>query len=159
MSYEFDCLESASEEFKRRFGFEIPVSGPIGRIDYLSLLSLLNITEIKDMEDRSRLDYLFLLDLFNAQEKELIALVTLGRNLKGSMRFMNRRGISDNEDECDCECHEPGKRIMHCAPCCDTCLDCGKNIRNGMMDIHKECRCSGMKPPIPVSGEPYGTAR
>lgn len=158
MSYEFRCLEDAAEEFKRRLGLEeIPTFGPLDCIDYSMLLSLLNISALKELEDRNREDYLFLVNLFDAQEKELVSLVLLGRTAREAMDQMERKMARG--DECDCECHEPGKVIMHCAPCCTPCPDCGKNIRGNMIDIHKKYRCAGRKPPIPVSGEPYGTAR
>ena len=29
--------------------------------------------------------------------------------------------------ECNCECHDEGRNIMHCMPCCDgKCEGCGK---------------------------------
>lgn len=31
-------------------------------------------------------------------------------------------------DECTCDCHMPGKFIMHMTPCCEICQNCGKRI-------------------------------
>lgn len=31
-------------------------------------------------------------------------------------------------DECTCECHQSGVVIVHLAPCCEVCPNCGKRI-------------------------------
>jgi hypothetical protein len=43
----------------------------------------------------------------------------------------------NTHEECDCYCHKDD-RIRHCAPCCDKCPFCGKNIKPFYIDEHKK---------------------
>lgn len=49
-----------------------------------------------------------------------------------------KRCCTDGE-ECNCACHTG--MVNHCAPCCDHCRYCGRNIRLFFFDEHKkECK-------------------
>lgn len=41
-----------------------------------------------------------------------------------------------NDQECKCICHAPGKKVLHCRPCCRVCEYCGKNIKMGCLEDH-----------------------
>lgn len=46
-------------------------------------------------------------------------------------------------DECHCECHDTGPLALgavHCIPCCETCSECGKRIRGGLILHEKHCK-------------------
>lgn len=43
----------------------------------------------------------------------------------------------DKRDECGCSCHEPGRSIIHCMPCCGECPVCHKNISTANWLAHK----------------------
>jgi len=38
-------------------------------------------------------------------------------------------------DECNCTCHT-NEHVMHCAPCCRKCPECGKNIKFSFIKTH-----------------------
>ena len=46
-----------------------------------------------------------------------------------------------SKDECNCPCHDKGRVIMHCIPCCYKCDKCKKNIKLITYDEHvKSCK-------------------
>lgn len=44
--------------------------------------------------------------------------------------------MENNDDICKCPCHEPGKKIIHCAPCCHKCPECGLRIWSSKYKQH-----------------------
>lgn len=46
---------------------------------------------------------------------------------------------------CDCECHQ-STTILHFAPCCDKCPDCGKNVWGLAEHRRKYCPLSRLTP-------------
>jgi len=48
----------------------------------------------------------------------------------------------DHNWQCDCECHT-NRHIVHCAPCCQICPECGARVKHGAiwMKAHQK-NCS-----------------
>jgi len=45
----------------------------------------------------------------------------------------------DLPKECECECHKPGKVVMHFVPCCQMCEHCGKRFKSGFESHKRAC--------------------
>jgi hypothetical protein len=52
---------------------------------------------------------------------------------------------------CDCECHEEGRNIFHCAPCCYSCPHCNKNIDRSCWSNHAR-KCQDIHDPMIGNG-------
>lgn len=53
-------------------------------------------------------------------------------------------GCVQEPEVCDCDCHT--KNAKHFFPCCARCPNCGRNIRVGFGEAHRQ-KCDGLPEP------------